>query len=258
MLRGLYTSALAMTTNMQRMDVVSNNIANIDTNGFKKDTAITQSFSEELMKRINDPQYSFYSVPEDVGGVSLGVFVQSVHTNFTEGSLKKTENSLDLAITGDGFFVVQKADENGIPTEHYTRDGAFTLAASGLLMTKDGFPVIGEGGTVIVPDGEIVIDDVGNIYANDTFVDKLKLVDFSNKDTLRKMGSNLYKRIDETTETPFNGMVEQGFVEGSNVNSVKEMVDMISLSRVYEANQKVITTTDTTLQRAVNDLGRKS
>lgn len=257
MIRGLYTSSVGMMTQMQKMDVVSNNIANSDTTGFKKDTTITQSFSEELAKRLDDPKYKLIKHDKSIGGMSLGIFVDEIATDFSTGSMKTTENPLDLAVNGTGFFTVSVADKQGNVTEKYTRDGGFTLNAQNKLVTRDGYTVMGENGEIIIPNGLIDIDSNGNIYSGGDFVDKLKMVDFENKDSLRKYGDNLYDSIDESVISEFSGTIIQGSLECSNVNTVQEMVKMITLSRNYEANQKMIQTHDSILNKAVNDIAKK-
>ncbi len=257
MIRGLYTSAVGMMTQMQKMDVVSNNIANADTTGFKKDTVVVRSFSEELAKRLDDPKYRLIKFNQGIGNMSLGVFVDEVYTDFSTGAMEETNGSLDFAISGDGFFAVSVTDRNGETTEKYTRDGSFTLDAENNLRTTEGNYVVGEGGNINIPNGIITVDENGNVYSNNEFVDRIKLVDFANKESLRKAGDNLYETIDESEQLDFTGRVIQGRVESSNVNPVQEMVKMISLARNYEANQKMIQTHDTTLNRAVNDIGRK-
>ncbi len=256
MVRGLYTSAVGMMTQMQKMDVVSNNIANSDTVGFKKDTVVVRSFSEELSKRL-DPKYRLIKFNQGIGNMSLGVFVDEVYTDFSTGSFEETNGSLDCAISGEGFFAINVTNRNGDTVERYTRDGSFTLDSENNLRTSDGNYVVGEGGNINIPNGVISIDAKGNIFSNNEFVDRIKIVDFSNKESLRKVGDNLYETIDESQEQDFTGSVIQNRLEGSNVNSVQEMVKMISLARNYEANQKMIQTHDSTLNRAVNDIGRK-
>lgn len=257
MIRGLYTSALGMTSQMKKMDVISNNIANVNTAGFKKDTVVTRSFTEELMRRLDDPGDRDHSVK--VGNVSQGVFVDDVYTSFESGSLQNSGGALDLAISGAGFFAVSVMNRDGTATEKYTRDGAFTLTVSGTLVSKDGNPVIGENGplTIPAPQGIITIDERGQVFSNDEYVDTVKMVDFEDTHTLRKIGDNYYSTTENSVEKPVTGTVVQGYLENSNVNSVREMVDMINISRVYEANQRMIVTIDTTLQRSANDLGRK-
>ena len=255
--RGLYTSAIGMMTQMNNIDVITNNIANVDNSAFKKDTTVVQSFSEELMKRLNDPTQSLIKRDNNIGTVSLGNFITEVSTDFTIGSMEKTGGTYDLAINGDGFFAIETTDENGNILEKYTRDGSFTVNANKELMTKEGNYVLGENGRIVIPDGNISISENGYIYSNGEFVDRLKLVDFENKESLRKYGDNLYDKIDESVEKPFTGSILQQHIETSNVNVVDEMVKMINVSRVYELNQKMVQTQDTILGKAVNDIARK-
>ncbi len=255
MIRGLYTSALGMTTQMKRMDVVSNNLANADTNGFKKDTVSTKSFADELTKRLDDPKYNFLNMPEKTGNLSLGVYADEVYTDFSQGAVKQTGNKLDCSIGGKGFFSVS-VSKNGETSEKYTRDGSFTLTNDRTLTTKQGYPILGEKGQIKV-DGEFSVDEKGNVYSDGKFVDKLKLTDFNDYKTLRKYGENLTDVTSDTKKVSFAGSVNQGSLEASNVNVVREMVEMITVSRSYEANQRMIQAADQTLGRAVNDLARK-
>lgn len=258
MIRGLYTSAVGMMTQMNKMDVVTNNIANASTTGFKKDIAVTQSFSEELVKRLDDPKYELIKHDNQVGKMSMGVFVSSVHTDFSGGAAEKTDGTLDFAIDGDGFFSVLVNGDDGQSTEKYTRDGSFTLGKNGTLLTTGGNVVLGENGIITIPNGEISVTANGEIYVNDEFIDRLKLVDIENKESLRKYGDNLYDVTEESNVTAFNGKIMQGYLEMSNINSVEEMVKMINLSRVYEANQRALKTSNETLQRAVTELAKKT
>ncbi|WP_058486004.1 flagellar basal-body rod protein FlgF [Defluviitalea phaphyphila] len=251
MIRGLYTSAIGMTTQFKKMDVISNNLANVNTTGFKKDIVVTHSFPEELTKRINDRKGDFPN-NENIGRMSLGLYVDEIHTNYLQGSLKETNNSLDLAIQGEGFFVVETQDG----TEMYTRDGSFVLSPDGRLMTKEGNFVVGENGPIYLENGEIRVDDYGNIYVEDELIDTLQIVEFENPETLRKVGDNLLERTEETTEKDVKSTILQGFLEASNVNVIREMVDMITATRIYEANQKAVQTHDETLSKAVNEVGK--
>lgn len=257
MIRGLYTAYLGMNTQMNKMDVVTNNIANVNTTSYKRDGVITQTFSEELTKRINDPKDKLIDSSRNVGSLTMGLAVDNIYTDFSEGSLQKTDGPLDLTISGKGFFVISTTDNTGNAVERYTRDGSFTMTATGTLVTRDGDLVTGNNGVIRIPNGEISIDSKGNIFSNGEYVDTLMIVDFEDRTTLRKFGSNLYDATDASVPAAFNGTVLQGFLEGSNVNSVKEMVEMISLSRNYEASQKVITTLDDVLSKAVNEVGKK-
>ena len=245
-----------MTTQMKRMDVVANNVANVNTTGYKKDSVATQSFSEEFMKRLDDPGLRLFAHAVNIGKITSGVFVDTVFTNYASGSVNATGNSLDLAIAGEGFFAVETAGKNGSVSEKYTRNGEFTLA-NGRLVTRDGGSVIGQNGAITIPEGDISIDEGGNIFSNGEYVDKLKMVDFEDKSTLRSVRDTMFETTADSVFKNASGIVKQGALESSNVNSAREMVDMITVNRAYEANQRAILTIDSTLQRTVNDLANK-
>ncbi|MCL2223401.1 MAG: flagellar hook-basal body protein [Defluviitaleaceae bacterium] len=256
MIRGIYTSALGMITNMQRMDVVSQNMANVNTTGHKRDHVVSHAFSDVLLARIDDPGHRMFK-QVSVGTINPGVFIDDVFTDFSQGAFIQTGNALDMALAGQGFFVVNLDGE-----EFFTRDGAFTLA-HGTLMTADGALVQGENGNIVLPDGYISVSDRGRIYVNDEYVTTLRFVNFSAPEglhSLRKMQDNLFRTSEHTQDDhfiPFTGSVQQGFLEGSNVNIVQEMVEMITVSRAFETNSRVFTLQDGTLQRAVNDIARR-
>jgi flagellar basal-body rod protein FlgG len=247
-----------MSTQLKKMDVIANNIANVNTTGYKKDSIATQSFSEELMKRLNDPgpmPIPFrYAVP--IGKVTSGVFLDTVFTNFASGSLVETGNALDLAMHGNGFFTVSVSDAFGRQAEMYTRDGDFALL-SGRLVTSDGSQVIGNNGPITIPEGDISIDEFGNIFSNGEFIDTLRIVDFEDRSTLRSAKNNKFETTVDSVFTAPEGRVRQGSLEGSNVVPAREMIELISINRTYEASQRAIMTIDTTLNRAVNDIGSR-
>ncbi|MCL1877739.1 MAG: flagellar hook-basal body protein [Defluviitaleaceae bacterium] len=255
MIRGIFTSAMGMTTHMQRMDVITQNMANVNTTAYKRDHVVSHEFSDILMQRINDPGFLqlFQGMP--IGNVNPGVFVDDVFTAFTQGAFQQTDNTLDLAISGQGFFVVNLDGE-----ELLTRDGTFSIA-NGMLATQSGGLVQGQNGNITLPDGYIVINEEGRIYVNDEYVDTLRFTNFTRDGlhSLRKMQDNFFRVSEYTpgTEIPFEGTVLQGFLEASNVNIVQEMVEMITNSRAYDTNARMITVQDNTLQRAVNDIARR-
>jgi flagellar basal-body rod protein FlgG len=253
MVRGLYTSALGMITQMQRMDVITNNIANVNTTGFKRDHVAAQSFSERLTKKIEDPAVLrlFQNIP--IGRLNQGVFIDEVYTDFTSGTLRETGGALDVALVSRGFFCVSVNGAGGA-RELYTRDGSFSLGSDGLLVTRDGGRVLGQNGEIRLPNGEIAIDERGAITVNGEYIDTLRITDFEDARTLRKNGDNYYSTTADSRQAAFTGSVVQGFLENANVQTVKEMVELIALSRAYEANSKMIQTHDQTMGRAVNDI----
>jgi flagellar basal-body rod protein FlgF len=254
MIRGLYTSALGMTSQMQKMDVVSNNIANIDNISYKRDIVVSQSFSDEMMNRLGD---SGSLSNTKIGNIQPGVFIDRIVTDFTNGSLINTQSKLDNAIEGTGFFSIQVTDRNGNLSEQYTRDGSFTLGNDGTLITKTGDKVLGLEGEIIIPNGDITIKEDGSVYSNDVFIDYLKMVDFEDLSLLRKSENNLYTNEQNSQIQQFQGKIKQTFLENSNINAVSEMVEMINISRAYETNQRLVGIHDTILGKAVSEIGRR-
>jgi len=254
MVRGLYTSALGMITHMQRMDVTTHNMAHVNTTGHKRDHVVSHAFSDEMMVRLNDPGVRMFrdSLQHNIGNINPGVFVDDIVTVWEQGTLQMTDNDLDLALSGQGFFTVMLDDE-----ELFTRSGSLTLF-NGLLMTSDGGRVQGLNGDINLPNGNIVIDEDGRIFVESEYIDTLRLTSFTDLHSLRKMQDNLFRTTEQSEEIPFVGSVQQGFLEGSNVNIVREMVNMINNSRAYETNARMITKIDQTLQHAVNSIGTRS
>lgn len=254
MLRGLYIGATGMNVQAKKMELISNDIANASTTGYKKDTTIISSFREQLYTRLNDQQNN---VPNNraIGTMTLGAKIDQVYTDYTQGSLIKTDGKVDIAIQGDGFFVVQTP-----AGERYTRDGSFVINNQGVLVTKEGYPVMGQNGVIEFGEeymqngGEIVIKEDGQVFRGMELIDTLNLVSFEDNNQLVKLDDNLYDG--QAQRLPFTGTVMQGYLEASNVNPVTAMVDMITVSRAYEANQKVIQTYDSLLGKAVNEVGR--
>lgn len=256
MIRGLYTSGWSMLAIQKKMDVISNNMANVSTNGYKKDTLVLESFPDLLTKIIKDYNGT-PSSSRNIGTMELGNDVGEVFTDYTQGQLTKTENNLDMAIrdSRNAFFTVSVTDADGNEKELYTRDGSFTKGSDNSLLTKDGNAVMGENGPIILGSGEFTVGEDGTIIQNGEVVDKLLIKEFTDTTVLKKYGDNLVQ-ADAGAETGnFSGTVQQGFIELSNVNIVREMVDMITVMRSYEANQKVLQAMDGTLDKAVNEVG---
>lgn len=250
MIRGLYTAGTGMITQSKRMDVITNNLANVNTNGFKEDNLVSRSFEEVLIERINDP--SIVNTTKQVGPLTLGVHIDQVFTRFEQGSMQQTGNQTDFAIRGEGFFVVQTDDG-----EFYTRDGAFEIDDAGRLTTKEGNPVLGRNGQINIGSNKFSVNSNGEVFVNGAFVDSLRVVSFENNDDLRKSGSNLYMNFNpQNAEVESDGTIAQGYLEGANVDLVKGMVEMIEVYRNYETNQRVVKMLDETLAKAVNDIAR--
>jgi flagellar basal-body rod protein FlgF len=260
MIRGLYIASSAAISENKRIDVITNNLANVNTSGFKKDTMITESFPEILMKRIGATDYRdiiakapITSKIGFIGKMNNGVRVDEVFTNFEQGSIDTSGNPLDLALQGKGFFSIETP-----AGERYTRSGEFTLNSEGYLTTKEGYKVQGQNGPIQIEGKNIIINEDGQVFSDGNEIDTLKLVDFNDYKLLKKQGESLY--IDASGDAgnmkESEGLILQGSVESSNANSVKLMVEMITMHRSYEANQKVIKTFDDLLGKSVNEIGR--
>lgn len=352
----LYIAATSLMQNQKKMDVVSNNLANINTTGYKKDLVISESFPEVLLSKINDTidydnhrpfegvkvetdgeiyklsinsgyfkvktpagigytrelQFTIdengylrtshrnsngnietvgenyvlgkngpiivegndiqiddkgnvisngqtldnlivFPPPNVIGTTSAGVRLDRIATNFTQGNLIETGNSLDFALKGEGFFKIHT--NQGIM---YTRDGSFTLNDNGELITTEGHFVLGQYGSIIADGNDFTINENGEIIRDGEVVDRLDIVQVINNEHLRKQGNNLYAIEEgiEPEEILFEGQVLQGYLENSNVDTIKEMVNMISLLRSYEASQKIIKSQDELLEKAANEIGR--
>ncbi len=278
MLRGIYTGAAGMIAQEARMDVVANNLANTDKTAFKKDLTILKAFPDMIIRRLNDdglgitPKGSYDTMPI-VGKLGTGVEVNEVYTQFVQGGLMRTENNFDLALEGRGFFTV--LTERG---ERYTRNGAFTVNNEGYLVNHNGYMVMGENGPIRVQQNNFIINERGEVLVNSALsleprdvvgmnsnewqqpvvIDRLKLVDFEHIREIKKEGDSLFRETEFSGPPlpPENLKVIQGFLEKSNVNIVREMVDMIEVQRSYEANQKTITTHDQTLGKLINEVAR--
>lgn len=258
MVKGLYTAYTGLRNEQRRLDVISNNIANSNTTGYKKMGVTSQSFSQELAVRVDDDSDGY--LVKGIGDVSLGVKIGETYTDFSQGGFRETGNAYDVALEGDGFFTISTTDKSGTEHIRYTRDGSFTVTRDGYLVTKDGDYVLAEGGNRIqIPNANLVkisVNQAGEIYSGNTYVAKLQLVDFQSYDALSSYGENMYEAVDGAVQTQADATVNQGYLEMSNVNMVTEMVDMIAVTRAYETNQKMVQTIDQTLDKAVNEIGR--
>lgn len=263
MLKGLYTAYTGMMNEQHRMDTLSNNLANAATTGYKKEGSTSQAFSDVLAFKIKDTSES-PNTARNIGSMNMGVKVGENYTNYDQGSFKSTSNTYDLALSGEGFFAVEFTNKSGEISTKYTRDGSFTLSEDGYLVTKDGDFVLGttsaNASTFIRLDplSAATVDKNGTIYQNDVAVAQLQITDFADYNYLEHYGENYYQPVEGAViqNASANTKVFSGYLEMSNVQVVSEMVDMISVTRQYEANQKIINAYDETLEIAVTQLGK--
>ena len=284
MLKGLYTAYTGMLNEQHRMDVLANNLANSTTNGFKKEGTTSQAFDTVLAYKIKDlsepgnlprPMARNRAVDENElnnpnnedylerrvtrTGMNLGVKIGENYVDYSVGPIKSTGNQFDLAISDRGFFAVEYTNKAGETSTKYMRDGNFTMNVQGYLVTQDGDFVLDENGRRIRMDTglPVSIDHNGNITQEGAAVATIGLTDFEDYNYLERFGENYFQPVEGATETEeVESQIYAGYLEMSNISVVTEMVNMITLQRQYESNQKVITTYDDTLDQAVSQLGR--
>jgi len=248
MLYGMYVSAAGALANSYRQEVVSNNLANVETVAFKRDLALLQSRRTQA-QQTGQNRYTTADL-ESIGG---GLFAQRTFTDFTPAALEHTDNRFDLALSGKGFFQVLKGNQI-----QYTRDGKFTLDERNRLVTiSENLPVLDVQGKEIMldPAQPLLINEAGVIDQNGI---QIGVVNFADTGLLRKEGDNLYRAPDGAQAQPVNTVVKQGFLEDSNVNALDQLTTMIQAQRLFQTNISLLQMQDETLNSAVNKLGNIS
>lgn len=357
MFRGLYTAVSGMQTSQRRLDITSNNMANVNTTGFKKDIMVSEAFPEVLIKKMNGQlparpaktngnlevsrdgetfnvttERGFFMVSgpagtsygrglnftvdengylrtygrniegeidtsegnfvldkqgkrvqvennnidinprgqlmaggtlvadlvykplfDVIGTINSGPRFERTHTNFNQGVLEETGNNLDLAINGKGFFRVISPEG-----EMYTRNGDFYLNENGEIVTDEGYRLLGRSGNIILGGDDFQLGSNGEIIVDGRIINQIDIINILNVRDLDKHGQSYYilRENAEIEDTPFDGEILQGFLEGSNINPISEMVDMINTMRAYESNSRVVRAYDEMLQKAVNEIGK--
>lgn len=256
MVKGLYTAYTGMIHQQKRLDVISNNLANSATVGYKREGATAKAFDDELAIKIKDTSEGLLA--RGIGNMSMGVKFGETYRDYSQGSFRVTDNTYDLALAGEGFFQISFTNKQGETSVKLTRDGNFTVNVEGYLVTKDGDFVLGTDGAPIqiAPNSETKIDAAGRVIQNDAVVATISVVDVEDYNYLQKYGENMYDLVEGGQLTESAAAIEQGCLEQSNVQVVKEMVEMINVTRAYETNQKAIQTADQMLDKAVNQVGR--
>lgn len=354
MVKGLYVAATALVTNTHKIDAISNNLANVNSSGFKKDRVLVESFNDRLFYRINGSNYPYMNtapdvsmtqngdeytittaggyfrvetdegihydnevvvikdidgyirtkydniggstdylsgnlllgengpiyagdgelsvdaegnlsvdgtvvdkialttLPNVVGTMGAGIKAYTIATDFSSGQLEVTNSKFDVALEGDGFFNIDTPQGT-----MYTRDGAFTRNQYDELVTMDGLNVIGLDGAIQITSDDFYINEFGEVIQDGEITDKLTISNFTNVADLKKVGGTFFRYSDNPTGemVEFEGAVKQGVIEHSNVDAITEMIGLIEMNRNYESNQKVVTTIDELLGKAVNELG---
>lgn len=240
MIKGIYSAASGMVPRMLKQETISNNLANVNTPGYKRESVFLRQLNAAETRASRTE--SEWQTP----------MVDKIYTDYSKGSLEYTGEPLNFAIDGDGFFVIETPQG-----EAFTRSGNFHLDQNGILVTSDGLPVLSEGGQIEALEAELTIDIDGTIKIDGNAFGKLRLVDFEKPYQLEKMSAGIYRPLPETNQTELEfTYVRQGYLEKSNVDIIKEMVDMIASYRNYESDQKAIQILDSTVDKAVNQVGR--
>jgi flagellar basal-body rod protein FlgG len=281
--KGIYNAASGMRAQQWRLDSVANNLANVNTDSYKREQTSFKANPELLIRRGSDDGVylnPFGSADREpiIGKLGTGVELNELYVDFSQGAFKETENDYDLALEGKGFLVVSTPYG-----ERYTRNGGFVRGKEGFLETREGYPVMGQNGPIRVQENNFKIDKEGQVWINAEYaddpstmvskthnewgevvlLDTLRLVGFEYDRYLKKQGSSLYN------DNEFSGppielaeedrpKVHQGFNEAANVDPVTEMVQMIEVNRSYEANQKIIQTHDSMLGVLINQYTKYS
>lgn len=259
MIRSLFTAATGMVAQQLNLDVVANNIANVNTSGFKKNRA---DFQDLMYQIVEEPGTAANQTGTSPTGIQIGLGVRpaAVGKIHSQGDFESTNNPLDMAIEGDGFFQVT------LPTGEtmYTRNGSFKLDATGNLVNSDGYPM---SPTITIPQDAVSVTVTADGFVNvkqpgqtqTSQIGQVQVARFPNPAGLKARGRNLLEQTDSsgapTLATPGQngvGTLAQGFLESSNVSVVEEIVQMVSGQRAYEANSKVIQTADQLLSTAIN------
>jgi len=240
MIKGIYSAASGMLPRMLKQEIIANNLANVNTPGYKRESIFLRQLSRSEAARSKTE--SEWQTP----------MVDKKYTDFSRGSLEYTGEKLNLAIDGDGFFVVSTSDE-----EAYTRNGNFHISPDGILMTSDDLPVLSDNGPITIGENEFNIGVDGLITIDGEEFGRLLVVDFEKPYRLEKAAAGLYHALPEANPIePEFTYIRQGYLEKSNVDIIREMVEMIASYRNYESDQKAIQILDESLSKTVNEIPR--
>ncbi|ANU09180.1 flagellar basal body rod protein [Planococcus antarcticus DSM 14505] len=277
MFRGLYTATSGMMANNRQQQILTNNLSNANTPGFKEDQTVLRAFPDQLIKAM-DTSKKGTIVPRNIGTLTTGVYTQEGIPSFLQGPLKETGNLTDMVLMDEllptnpetqqkGSMVFAVAAEN--EEVRYTKNGSFAVDAEGFLTSSDGFLVLGENQEPIqVGSTDFTVQDNGQIIlADGTQGDRLWIGHTENPDQFVKEGQNLLRWAGDPETPPqfienvdllnaTDSFVKQGFIEQSNVDLTRTMTDMMTTYRGFESNQKVIQAYDRSMEKAVNEIGR--
>ncbi len=253
--KGVYVATSGSLAQERAMDIIANNLANMNTHGYKADRLLFQSY----LQKAAEPGAAAPAPEEMKSGLFLNqsddtayMVGSESYTDLSQGALQKTGNPFDVALDDSGFISIQTP-----MGERFTRGGAFKLDVNGDLVTADGYRVSDEnGGAIHVGNEQFTVQEDGTVIASGGVTGRIKVVDFADKKQLKKAGQGLFVAEEGAERIPAAGRVQQGYLEGSNINPVVEMTRMITALRTYEAFQKTIHSHDDMTTRLINDVGR--
>ena len=253
MIRGMYTAISSLITLEAKQGVVTNNLTNINTPGFKPDELIISQFDKVMLSNKDSSSKSF----KNLGEMSIGSKIDSTITKFTQGTLKQTEKITDFALNGPGFFTVTQGGQ-----EYYTRDGSFIIDVQGNLITSNGASVMGTNVNTgnyepinLAGATEVSVDSLNNINVNGVPVYKMRISNFGDYKNLKKISDNLYSSEDNALEM-LTTRVQNRVLEISEVDLAEEMVNLTNILRSYESSMKVLNYLDDSLRISANEIGK--
>ena len=251
MVRGIYTAAMGMLVDQAIVDNASNNLANVDTTGFKRDAQAFRSYLQHEILRIEAVDGRQKRTP--LGTLERGVTLDEVRTDHTQGAVEMTEVNTDFAIDGEGFFAIQRPNGD----VYYTRNGNAKINAQGILVNYNNDPFLNDAGETIPFSSDTVVDSQGNIFQSGVIQGRLGLYSFESVRHLQKVGYTLYRTtaLSGEPQADMKSVVYQGYQEKATVNAINEMVKLITAQRHFDIAQKVITTEDQLLDAAINKVG---
>lgn len=249
MLRGIYSSVSAMINLQSSQTVITNNIANVNTTGYKSETLVSKTFDDVLISN-NDKYVNGKGTKQELGVLNPGVKIDEVGTNYNQGTLVETDNETDFALNGKGFFTVRDTEGN----VYYTRDGGFKVNSDGYLVNSSGYEVLNSNNqSIYVGNSKISMDSNNNIILDSGMSHKFNIVDFDDYNSLNKVGQNLYSGDGAKIATNYE--VRNKYKESSNVDIIDATSALMSNLRAFEANQKVVQIMDSTLSKIATEIG---
>jgi flagellar basal-body rod protein FlgF len=248
--RGLYTAASGMLSGLRRYETVVQNLSNAQTIGYKADRTTLTDFPSLLLYRLDGEQHT-----QEVGETATGVSLAATSTDFSDGSIRLTDQPFDFAIVGDGYFRVETPEG-----ERYTRDGRFHRDLDGRLVTADGDLVLGTNGVIMVPTSNqpFTVTPQGAIFVEDNQVAQISLASFEDPADMQKVSQTVFASMGAEPElvAPASVKMYQGYLEESNVDVSREVTEMMSIMRAFEASQRLVQYQDQINSRTVTELGR--